>query len=180
MKLRTLTASIEVPVPLGEVFSFFANAQNLQLITPPDLGFEIMTPTPIEMRPGLQLDYRVRIRRFPARWTSLISVWDPPYRFVDEQVRGPYLRWHHLHEFQATAQGTRILDSVEYAVPGWVLEGLAHRFLVQPDLVRIFSYRTERIAERFGLVGEAPPPRFRQGPREVASAGPGAAADRPA
>lgn len=160
MAKRSLVTSIEVQASPEEVFPFFSNPQNLSLLTPRDLGFRITTPLPIEMRAGLRIDYRLRVRGLPVRWSSQISVWDPPFRFVDEQLRGPYRHWRHLHDFRRTQRGTLITDAVDYSVPGWILGDLLHRALVRPDLERIFRYRLDQIAALFGVVGQPAEPRF--------------------
>lgn len=85
-----LTARQWFPQERDEVFPFFADAGNLELITPPRLRFEILTPAPLEMAPGLLIDYRIRIRGIPVRWQTEISIWEPSIRFVDQQLRGPY------------------------------------------------------------------------------------------
>lgn len=135
-----------VPQSLEDIFPFFADAANLQRITPPWLDFEVLTPA-VQMKPGQHLDYRLRIRKIPVRWTSAITVWEPPLRFVDEQVRGPYRIWRHEHRFTAQGGGTLCEDEVLYAVPGgaWV-----NRLLVEPDVKRIFEYRKRRLGEIFG------------------------------
>lgn len=143
-----------VAQPRDEVFAFFADAGNLEELTPPWLRFEVETARPIEMAVGRTIDYRLRIRGVPVRWRSVISVWEPPVRFVDEQVRGPYRRWHHEHRFEERDGGTDVVDRVEYAVPGGPgLERLVHRFLVGPDVRKIFDYRQERLEEIFGGPG---------------------------
>ena len=138
------------------MFPFFADAGNLEQLTPPQVRFAIATPQPIEMFAGQRIDYRIRVRGIPMRWTSEISTWQPPHAFVDEQRRGPYRLWHHRHEFTPIPGGTRLVDIVHYAVPGWWLEPVVHRLAVRPDLTRIFRFRGEKIVERFGLMG-APP-----------------------
>ena len=139
-----------VPRPLPEVFAFFAAPANLDALTPPWLHFALHSMPP-RMRAGVEIDYRVRLRRLPMRWTSLISSWEPPHRFVDEQVRGPYRRWVHEHRFEAVAGGTRVIDHVDYQVPGGPLLGrLVHRFLVAPDVATIFDYRQRRLRELLG------------------------------
>jgi ligand-binding SRPBCC domain-containing protein len=138
---------------LEQVFPFFSNAANLETITPPWVGFEILTPQPIEMREGALIDYRIRLHGLPLRWRTRITVWDPPHRFVDEQIRGPYTLWRHEHRFEANAEGTRMTDRIEYRIaldwmPG---AGLVHRFFVRPDLERIFGYRREALAKALGF-----------------------------
>ena len=135
------------PRPLEEVFAFFADAGNLEAITPPWLGFEVLTPRPIAMRPGTLIDYRLRLRGVPLRWRTEISVWQPPHRFVDEQRRGPYREWVHEHTFAAVDGGTLVRDRVRYRVPGgW----LVHELFVRRDVERIFDYRRERLASLLG------------------------------
>jgi ligand-binding SRPBCC domain-containing protein len=143
-----LSASLVVARPLPEVFAFFAEAGNLQRITPPWVDFRIVTPLPIEMRPGTLIDYRLRIRGLPVGWRSEITAWDPPHRFVDEQRRGPYRRWVHTHRFRAVDGGTLVEDEVEFRAPGgWPVE----RLLVRRDVAAIFRHRQQAILEAFGV-----------------------------
>ena len=144
---RTFTASQWVPTPLDETFAFFADAWNLERITPPLLRFRIVTPGPIAMRAGALIDYRLRLRGIPLRWRSEITAWDPPHGFTDEQLRGPYRKWVHRHDFRAENGGTRVEDHVRYAVLGGAL---VDRLIVRPDLVRIFAYRREAIGALLG------------------------------
>jgi ligand-binding SRPBCC domain-containing protein len=142
LKTSTLETELWLPRPREEVFAFFADAVNLELITPPWLRFQILSPLPIAMRQGALIDYRLRLRGVPLGWQTQISVWEPPLRFVDAQLRGPYRRWVHEHLFEESDGGTLCRDRVEYAVPGgWLVE----RLLVRPDLDRIFAYRRERL-----------------------------------
>jgi ligand-binding SRPBCC domain-containing protein len=147
MRTHTLEADVWLPHPEGEVFAFFANPSNLGLITPPWLSFRIVTPSPIEMKVGTRIEYRLKLRGIPIRWQSEITAWDPPRRFVDVQRRGPYRLWVHEHTFLARDNGTVVRDRVRYAVPGG---SLVNRFLVRPDLDRIFSYRQRKLVEIFG------------------------------
>ena len=124
--------------PLEEVFDFFAAAENLERITPPWLRFRALTPTPVEMRVGARIDYRIRLHGIPVLWQTEITAWEPPYRFVDEQKRGPYRLWVHEHVFTREGDGTRVEDNVTYAVPGGAI---VRRLFVQPELDRIFGYR---------------------------------------
>jgi ligand-binding SRPBCC domain-containing protein len=132
--------------PRGEVFAFFADAANLERLTPPWLGFEIVTPRPIAMRPGALIDYRLRIHGFPLRWRSEITAWDPPRRFVDEQRRGPYRVWHHTHTFTEYAGGTSVHDRVRYAVRGGIV---VQKLIVERDVRTIFAYREKVLRELF-------------------------------
>jgi ligand-binding SRPBCC domain-containing protein len=146
MRRHSLASTFDIDCPLAEVFEFFSDAGNLARITPASMGFEIQTPGPIVMREGTELEYRVRVRGVRIGWKSLITVWEPPHRFVDEQVRGPYKLWVHEHRFlELGPWKTRVEDEVRYAVPGGVLEPLVHRWLVRPDLERIFAYRREQM-----------------------------------
>lgn len=139
-----------VPRPLPEVFPFFADAANLEKLTPEFLRFQILTPGPIKMAAGILIDYRIRIAGIPQRWKTLIEVFDPPRRFVDLQLKGPYAFWRHTHEFGESAGGTLIRDRVEYRIPfGWPGE-LARVLLVRRMLERIFDFRAARIREIFG------------------------------
>jgi ligand-binding SRPBCC domain-containing protein len=142
----TLTSEQWLPRPLPEVFAFFADAGNLDALTPGWLRFEILTPRPIAMRVGALIDYRLRVRGLPIRWQSEISDWSPPHRFVDEQRRGPYRLWHHEHTFTAREDGTVVRDQIRYAVVGGEL---IERLFVRRDLEKIFAYRQRRLGELF-------------------------------
>ena len=135
------------PRPVEHVFPFFADAGNLERITPPWLRFEILPPRPLEIRKGTMIDYRIRLHGLPLRWQSEITVWDPPRRFVDEQRRGPYRVWIHEHEFTERDGGTEVRDFVRYAAPGgWPVD----RLIVRRDLRRIFAYRAATLHEILG------------------------------
>lgn len=129
------------------VFPFFADVTNLERITPPFLRFRVLTPTPVEIGEGTILDYRLRVHGVPVRWRTLIRSWEPPHRFVDEQIRGPYRRWIHEHRFEEVAGGTRMIDEIDYAAPGG---RLVERLFVDRDVERIFSYRARFLGQRFG------------------------------
>ena len=136
-----------VPLSPDETFAFFADAHNLEAITPPWLRFRVVTPAPIPMGQGALIDYRLRLRGIPLRWQSRIEVWEPGRRFVDVQVAGPYRLWHHAHRFEPLAGGgTRIRDTVRYALPFGRVGRAAHALLVRRDLERIFDFRREAVA----------------------------------
>ena len=99
MREFTLQTELWLPRLRDEVFPFFAEARNLETLTPAWLKFEVLTPAPIAMRPGMPIDYRIRVHGLPIRWRTEIAEWDPPRRFVDVQLRGPYTLWHHTHTF---------------------------------------------------------------------------------
>jgi ligand-binding SRPBCC domain-containing protein len=141
MRLHVLEREQLVPRPLDEVFSFFAQARNLERITPPWLRFEVLTPEPIAMAAGTLIDYRLRLRGIPLRWLSRIEEWEHERAFADRQLRGPYRLWHHRHEFAPRGGGTVVRDRVRYALPLGRLGSLAHGAFVRRDLERIFDYR---------------------------------------
>jgi ligand-binding SRPBCC domain-containing protein len=134
------------------VFSFFSDALNLQTITPAFLNFVVLTPPPIIMQAGTQIDYKLRLRGFPIRWRSLISTWEPPHRFIDEQLHGPYRLWIHEHIFEEHEDGTLAKDYVRYAVPGGAF---IERLFVRRDVEAIFAFRAKRLKE---LLGTRPAP----------------------
>lgn len=141
-----LRVSTLVPHPVENVFPFFADAGNLEVITPPWLRFKILTPLPIEMRAGAFIEYRLRLHGIRMRWLTEITAWEPPRRFVDEQRSGPYRIWIHEHNFVARDGGCEMTDFVRYAVPGgWIVNFL----FVRRELRRIFEYRAEKLREFF-------------------------------
>jgi len=146
MRLREFETEIWLPCPREEIFSFFADAANLDAITPPWLNFHTVTPGPIVMGAGTVIDHQLRIRGVPIRWRSKITIWEPPARFVDEQVRGPYRLWRHEHLFVERDGGTVVHDHVRYSVP---FDFLVHELLVRGDIEKIFAYRTECLRRRF-------------------------------
>lgn len=142
-----LSTTAWLPQPVDEVFPFFGDAHNLNVLTPPWLHFEILTPKPIDMRPGTLIDYRIRLRGIPMTWRTWISLWEPNRRFIDEQVRGPYLEWIHTHTFEPVAGGTLMKDVVRYRVPGG---SIVNTLFVQRDVARIFRYRLDALRSHFG------------------------------
>ena len=147
MRVHLLERSQRVEVSVGMAFAFYADTLNLEPMTPPWLRFEVTTPMPFEMRAGALLDYRLRLHGVPIRWTTRIETWEPPRRFVDTQLRGPYSLWEHTHLFEPQADGSTVInDRVRYAIPWGPLGALAHRLFVRRDLERIFDYRRDALA----------------------------------
>ena len=146
-RVRLLERQQRVSLPIDQAFAFYGDARNLERITPPWLGFEVTTPEPIEMGVGTLIEYRLRLHRVPVRWRTRIEAWEPPWRFVDAQVRGPYALWEHTHTFEEDGPDATIIgDRVRYAIPFGPLGEIADRLLVQRDLKRIFDYRREAVA----------------------------------
>jgi len=143
-----------LPLPLDAVFPFFAAAENLERITPPELRFKILTPMPVDMQLGTLLDYKLSLFGVSFRWHTKIAAWEPPRRFVDVQLRGPYALWAHTHTFEETESGTLVDDHVRYRLPLSPLGELAFP-LVRRQLERIFTYRREAV--RAALLGTDPP-----------------------
>ena len=143
----TFDAEQWLPRPRVEVFPFFAEARNLEELTPPWLKFEVLTPPPIIMKPGLLIDYRIKIHGIPISWRTEIVEWDPPHQFVDTQLSGPYTLWHHTHVFTEREGGTLCEDHVRYRPLGGAL---MNWLFVRADVKKIFAYRKKRLTELFG------------------------------
>jgi ligand-binding SRPBCC domain-containing protein len=139
-----------VPQAPEKVFEFFSQADNLQQLTPSWLHFRILSVAPAPIRKGTLIRYALRWRVFPIYWTTEIVEWEPPNRFVDVQLRGPYKLWHHEHRFVAEGRGTRIIDEVQYQLPLGLVGRLAHRFKVRNDVKAIFEFRKEAVRRLFG------------------------------
>lgn len=153
MTIYTFETSLWLPSPIDEVFPFFADARNLETITPPWLKFEVLTPAPIRIQQGTLIDYRIRVHGFRLRWRTQITAWEPPRRFVDVQLRGPYRLWEHTHTFHPENGGTRCTDHVRYHPLGG---GLTHRLFVRRDVERIFEFRQLKLKELFAAATPAP------------------------
>lgn len=145
-----LTREQRVPVDVDRAFAFFADARNLERITPPWLCFRVLTPGAIEMRAGARIAYRLVLHRLPVRWLTEIVDWEPGRRFVDVQRRGPYRLWEHTHHFEFDGTATVIHDRVRYALPLGPLGELAHRAFVGRDLTEIFDFRRTAVQRLLG------------------------------
>ena len=141
-----LTCAVVLSRSRDEVFGFFSDAFRLEQITPDWLNFRILTPGPIELSKGSLIDYRIRLHGIPIGWQTEISSWEPPYSFIDRQVRGPYRLWEHLHTFTEVDGGTLTVDRVRYRASGG---RLANWLVVEKDLRRIFEHRRQRMLELF-------------------------------
>ncbi|HEX5911051.1 MAG TPA: SRPBCC family protein [Thermoleophilaceae bacterium] len=144
MKVHVLQREQLLPHPVDRVFPFFAEARNLERITPPLLGFAVTNQEPIEMRAGAIIQYRLKLHGLPVDWLTRIDEWEPGVRFVDQQLVGPYRLWHHTHTFEARGGSTLMRDTVRYALPLWPLGELAMP-LVRRDLKQIFDFRRDSV-----------------------------------
>ena len=152
MKTFEINTKQYINKPLEVVFEFFSKPENLEMITPKSLSFNILTPIPIRMEKGSLIDYTIRLFGIPIHWRTLISDYEPPFRFVDQQIKGPYTFWHHTHTFQKVDGGVEIIDKVKYSLPmGW-LGTLAHSIWVRKDLEKIFEHRKTVIQNYFEII----------------------------
>ncbi len=138
-----------IDAPIDEVFDFFSNAQNLERLTPPSLKFKILSPMPIEMKPGAVIEYEIRMSGVPFRWLTEIMVWDEGKRFVDIQRKGPYAKWEHEHSFTAEGDSTRMRDVVIYQPPGFFLAPIIDALFVGKKINEIFRFRDQEIHRIF-------------------------------
>jgi len=146
LRYHVLRREQRLPGAPDDVFPFFADAHNLEAITPPFLGFRVVTPAPIAMRAGALIEYRLRLHGLRLAWLTRIDEWTPGVRFVDSQLAGPYALWHHTHEFAPDGDGGTVMrDTVRYALPYWPLGEVAHP-LVARDLAAIFDFRATAVA----------------------------------
>lgn len=149
MNTFVLNTKTHVNRPRAEVFDFFSKAENLKIITPDWLGFQIITPLPISMKKGTVIDYTIRVFGLRFHWQSEISQYNPPNEFADEQRKGPYAFWQHSHVFLEASGGTIVQDHIVYAMPCGFLGHLLHRFVVRRQIEKIFQYREKKIREIF-------------------------------
>ena len=149
MSIQTLERTQLLPQKPDEVFPFFEDPANLAGITPPWLAFRMLTSVPIAMKVGAVIDYTIRWLGIPVRWRTLITAYRPPAEFIDAQIKGPYLLWHHTHTFRAAEGGTEMTDVVRYALPFGILGDLVHAVVVRRQVEKIFDYRAEAISRVF-------------------------------
>jgi len=152
MKVHRLNKKQKISKNISEVFDFFSRPENLARITPKRLGFNIMTPSPIKMKEGQLIDYTINILAVPIRWTTMITEYEPPFRFVDQQIKGPYSMWHHTHTFKEVDKNeTLIEDLILYTMPLGPVGNAIRNLYVKRDLENIFKYREKTINEIFSL-----------------------------
>ena len=140
--------------PIDEVFAFFADAQNLEKLSPSWLGFKILSMSTDSIEQGTTIHYRLRLHGIPVHWQTDICEWNAPHCFVDEQTKGPYRQWHHTHKFEAHGSRTKVIDEVQYSLPFGVLGQIVHVLKVRRDVNRIFDYRRLQIDALFGQPGK--------------------------
>ncbi|HEV2058632.1 MAG TPA: SRPBCC family protein [Solirubrobacteraceae bacterium] len=151
---QVLQRAQRLPAAPEEVFAFFADARNLEALTPPLLRFRVITREPIAMARGTLIRYRLRVRGVPVSWLTEITEWEPPHHFVDEQREGPYALWHHTHSFASIADGDTLMrDVVRYRIGFGALGLIANHLVVRRDLERIFDFRAQRIPALLSAVG---------------------------
>ena len=149
MKIYEIHTTQVINRPIEEVFVFFSKPENLAVITPKKLGFKILTPTPIKMNKGCLIDYLIHLMGIPVHWRTIITDYDPPHMFIDQQLKGPYSLWHHTHTFKKIENGVEIKDRIIYSIPlGWMGQ-LLHKFWIKKDLNNIFSHRKKVISDLF-------------------------------
>lgn len=134
---------------LGRVFDFFKGPYNLEAITPPWLGFQVLGSSSRSVSAGTRISYRLKLHGLPLRWESLIAEYRECSGFVDTMLAGPFRSWRHRHEFRAVPGGVEMRDVVDYALPLGPLGRLAHAALVQRQLRAIFDYREQAIERVF-------------------------------
>jgi uncharacterized protein (TIGR01777 family) len=139
-----------VPRTVKEVFPFFANEMNLEKITPSFLGFRVIDKSTKKVEQGTHIRYSLSLHGVPIHWESKIDEWVENQRFVDFQLKGPYSKWHHLHEFIPMAGGTLLVDRVRYRLPLGIAGALVAGAWVRSDVRKIFAYRRSVIAKEFG------------------------------
>ncbi len=150
MKPHELYYETKLYRPLSEIFDFFSKAENLNEVTPSNLSFLFLTPLPIDMHVGTLIDYRIKLMGIPFFWRTMITSWEPPYRFVDQQIRGPYVLWHHEHTFEQKEGYVLMVDHVHYLSPGGIFEPFIDKVFVSKQLEGVWQYRAKVFDKLFG------------------------------
>jgi ligand-binding SRPBCC domain-containing protein len=150
MQAKEIRTTTIINKSLSEVFEFFSKAENLNKLTPPKVHFTILTPLPIPMFPGQIIKYRIKLFGIPFFWKTEITAWNPPFKFEDKQLSGPYVIWNHQHLFKEVDGKTEMTDIVTYKSKGWILAPFLHWLFVDKNVNEIFAYREKRLDEIFG------------------------------
>lgn len=152
MAIHRITDEIEIPIPLDEAWDFFTDPRNLAKLTPSEMNFKhVYEPDAVKVYPGMYLTYKVSpIVGIPLTWVTEITVVEPKHRFVDDQIKGPFGRWHHIHEFEAKGNHTIARDILYYEMPFGFLGSIAHVLFAKKDILKIFEFRKQRMSELFG------------------------------
>ena len=152
MKIHTLHKTQFLPIALEEAWQFFSTPLNLAKITPPDLGFEVLTPFKATdtINEGMLIEYYVKpLFGIRVKWVTKIGEINKPYSFVDNQLKGPYSLWEHTHYFKAVNGGVEMTDVVKYSLPLGIIGEIGHELLVKKKLETIFSYRKKTLDSLF-------------------------------
>ena len=153
MKTYNLKFEQKIDLPVSDVFDFFSKPENLSLITPSRLKFDIITPTPLEMKDGQLIDYSLKIMYvIKLHWRTLITHFEKPVKFIDQQIKGPYSLWHHTHKFKKIDGGTLIIDELKYAIPFGFFGRLIHFLYIKHDIKSIFEYRHKNLDKIFSEI----------------------------
>jgi len=149
MKTYKLKHKQKINGSIDKVFSFFKKPENLAKLTPRKLNFKILTPSPIKMKDGQLIDYTITLFGKKVHWRTLISDYCEPNMFIDQQLKGPYLLWHHKHEFNQVQNKVEMIDEVTYAIPFGFLGQIVHYIYIRRELEYIFKYRNKIINNLF-------------------------------
>ena len=149
MKARTLHRTTIINESREEVFKFFSTPGNLDRITPPSFAMKKTWMSTEDIRKGTLIDYKIKVNGIPLKWRTEITVWEPPYRFIDVQLKGPYRIWIHEHIFEQQGNRTVMHDHVQYLSPGWFIEPLIEKWYIRKQIDSLFDYREQRLNEIF-------------------------------
>jgi len=149
LKYHILKRESVINENITKVFDFFSNAENLNLITPPELGFKIITKLPVEMKVGAIINYKIKLNGIDFNWKTEITKWEPPFCFEDTQIKGPYKLWIHEHRFKEFEGKTIMIDKVEYLSPGGIFEIIPHKLFVEKKVESIFDFRERKLKDLF-------------------------------
>ena len=150
MKPHILIRETVLNGSIEEVFDFFSKAENLDKITPPILGFRIITPLPVEMKNGTLIDYKIKLNGIPFNWRTEITKWDPPNCFEDTQLKGPYKMWHHQHHFKEVDGGVEMTDILHYEIPFGFIGNFLNTLFIEKKIKAIFEFRTTALEKLLG------------------------------